>query len=157
MTHLLPPPAKVVVPTTRLRPRTLLRVFPVQPPVTLFVRASNCQVTVQYHALDQVELRASLYAGFGMRLAVEQDEAGVYVVARRRRLLGLFSRSEFTVTVPYYAHLAFNLTPGIVRLPNINGTLAIPPLAAPQFKPILTLTPLPDPQLDRLPSGRKPT
>lgn len=145
-------------PLVKLRPRTLLRVFPVRPPVTVFVRASQCQVTVHYHDLDHVELHASLYAGFGMRLVVEQDEAGVYVVARRRRLLGLLSRCEFTITVPTYCHLAFNLTPGTVRLQDLNGPLEIPPLS-PQTStpPLVTIPPtkpLPKQRLDQLEGGR---
>jgi hypothetical protein len=126
--------------------------------VTVFVRAGHCQVTVHYHDLDQVELHASLYASFGMRLVVEQDEAGVYVVVRRRRLLGIFSRSEFTVTVPYYCHLAFNLTPGTVRLQHLNGTLEIPPPAAQPARAVISLPSvksLPDQRLDRLSSGNK--
>lgn len=136
----------------------MLRVFPVRPPVTVFVRASQCQVTVHYHELDQVELHASLYAGFGMRLVVEQDEAGVYVVARRRRLLGLLSRCEFTLTVPIYCHLAFNLTPGTVRLQDLNGPLEIPPLTPQPAKASLLNMPssksLPKQTMDQLGSGR---
>lgn len=144
-------------PKLKLRPRTLLRVFPVRPPVTVFVRASQCQVTVHYHDLDHVELYASLYAGFGMRLVVEQDDAGVYVVARRRRLLGLLSRCEFTITVPAYCHLAFNLTPGTVRLQDLNGPLEIPPLTPQTATPMLLNQPtsksFPKHRLDQLEKG----
>jgi hypothetical protein len=128
MAHLIPAPQQTPAPKINLTPRTMLRVFPVTPPVTVFVRASHCQVTAHYHELNQVELHASLYGGFGMRLVVEQDEAGVYVVARRRRLVGLLSRCEFTLTIPMYCHLAFNLTPGTIRLQDLNGALEIPPI-----------------------------
>ncbi len=158
MNHLIPATPPTAEPKIKLRPRTMLRVFPVRPPVTVFVRASQCQVTVHYHDLDHVELHASLYAGFGMRLVVEQDEAGVYVVARRRRLLGLLSRCEFTLTVPTYCHLAFNLTPGTVRLQDLNGPLQIPPLS-PQIttSPLVTVPStksLPKQRLDQLEGGR---
>lgn len=112
--------------------RRHLRVFPVQDPVTLFVRGSQCKVIVGYHDLDHVEIYASLYAAFGMRLVIEQDEAGVYVVVRRRRLLGMLSRSEVTIRVPNYCRLAFNLTPGDVQLQQLHGTLEIPPFATQQ-------------------------
>lgn len=118
-----PPPT----PLEKMRLRRLFRAFPVGFPVTVFVRASKCHITVHYHALDQVELHVSLYAAFGMRLVIERDEAGIYIVARRRRVLGYFSRSEFAVTVPDYCHLAFNLTPGTVRLEHIQGLLQIAP------------------------------
>lgn len=114
-------------PLERVRFQTFFRAFPVEFPITVFVRASKCHVTVYYHELDQVELHASLYAAFGMRLIIERDEAGIYVVARRRRVVGAFSRSEFTVVVPRYCHLAFNLTPGHVRFIRLNGVLQVPP------------------------------
>jgi hypothetical protein len=114
-------------PLETFRFQRLFRAFPVSFPVTVFVRASQCQVVVHYHHLDQVELHASLYAAFGMKLVIERDEAGIYIIARRKRVLGAFSRSEFTMVVPDYCHLAFNLTPGHIRLVGIDGTLQIPP------------------------------
>jgi hypothetical protein len=109
-----------------LRFRSHLRVFPVTEPVTLYVRGSHCAVVVQYHQYDHVEIYASLYAAFGMRLIVEQDEDGVYVVVKRRRLLGFFSRSEVQVVVPAYCDLAFDLSPGNVTFEGVSGVLEIP-------------------------------
>jgi hypothetical protein len=83
-------------------------------------------VVVLYHELEQVELYASLYAAFGMRLVVEQDEAGIYVIAHRRRFFGMLSRSELTVKVPTYCQLVFNLTPGTVQVEDFSGILEIP-------------------------------
>lgn len=146
-------------PIEKLSYRRYLRVFPVQQPVTLFVRGSNCKVTAGYHELDHVEIYASLYAAFGMRLVIEQDEAGVYVVVRRRRLWGLLSRSEVIIRVPYYCRLAFNLTPGDVQLQQLNGTLEIPPFAQqPTVKTMLSVdsninVQLPAPTSSRLGSG----
>lgn len=127
-------------PLDKLSYRRHLRVFPVQAPVTLFVRGSQCKVTVGYHELDHVEIYASLYAAFGMRLVIEQDEAGVYVVIRRRRIWGALSRSEVLIRVPHYCRLAFNLTPGDVQLQRLHGTLEIPPFAQQQtVKAMLSL------------------
>ena len=114
-------------PLSRLHHRRYLRVFPIlSSTVTVFVRASNCRVVVLYHELEQVELYASLYAAFGMRLVVEQDEAGIYVIAHRRRFFGMLSRSELTVKVPTYCQLVFNLTPGTVQVEDFSGILEIP-------------------------------
>lgn len=113
-----------------LRFKSQLRVFPVAEPVTLYVRGSHCAVVVRYHEYEHVEIYASLYAAFGMRLVVEQDQDGVYVVVKRRRLLGLFSRSELQVVVPSYCDLAFDLTPGNVSFEDINGVLEIPAFSA---------------------------
>lgn len=142
------PPKETLL--SRLRHRRFLRVFPVlSSTVTVFVRASNCRVAVLYHELDQVELYASLYTAFGMRLIVEQDEAGIYVIAHRRRFLGLLSRSELTVKVPTYCQLVFNLTPGTVRIEDFNGMLEIPAVTLKSSTPTLT-----DTQVKKIPSTR---
>lgn len=107
--------------------RAHLRVFKVADPVTVFIRGSRCQVKVRYHDLDQVEIYARLYNAFGVQFATEQDDAGVYIVVKRRRLLGAISRADFLVMVPRYAHLAVNLTPGTVRVEEVDGILEILP------------------------------
>ena len=124
MTQRLPSPLEERL--KELRFRRQVRVFPVSSPVTLYVRGSQCRVAINFHEYDHVEIYASLYAAFGMRLIVEQDEAGVYVIVKRRRILGLFSRSEVNLNVPHYCNLAFDLTPGAVEFQHINGTLEIP-------------------------------
>ena len=96
--------------------RTHLRVFKVEHPVTVFVRASRCRINIQYHELEQVELHARLYNAFGLRFVTEQDDAGVYVIVKRRRLLGWISRADFLLRVPHFANLAFNLSPGTIKL-----------------------------------------
>ncbi|NDJ84788.1 MAG: hypothetical protein GYB66_02775 [Chloroflexi bacterium] len=125
----LPTGPELETPLSKLRFQRHLRVFPVfNQTTTVYVRGSNCRVAVLYHELNQVELYASFYAAFGLKLIVDQDEAGIYIVAQRRRLLGLFSRSEVTIRVPFYCHLVFSLTPGTVRVEELNGHLEIPPI-----------------------------
>lgn len=111
--------------------RSHLRVFKVEAPVTVFVRGTKCKVTVQYHDLEQVELHVHLYNAFGLKFVTEQDEAGVYIVAKRRRFLGWISRAEFVLRVPAYANLAFNVTPGTVQLNEVTGVVHISPLTRP--------------------------
>ncbi len=108
-----------------------LRVFKVEAPVTVFVRGTKCKVTVQYHEVEQVELHAHLVWAFGLKFVTEQDEAGVYIVAKRRRFWGWISRAEFVLRVPAYANLAFSVTPGTVNLENVTGVVNISPLTRP--------------------------
>lgn len=108
--------------------RLHLRVFPAARPITVFVKGARCRVNVRYHDLDQVELHAQLYNAFGLRFVTQQDEAGIYIVVKRRRLLGLISRADFLLKVPSYANLTFNLTQGAVRVDDLNGVLELPPL-----------------------------
>ncbi|NJL94332.1 MAG: hypothetical protein HC915_11730 [Anaerolineae bacterium] len=94
----------------------------------MFVHGLGCLVRVQHHAKDQVEIHARLVNAFGLIFVTEQDEAGVYVVVRQRRLVGAISRAEFLLSVPHYTHLALHMTPGTVRLEQFDGLLEIPPL-----------------------------
>lgn len=121
---------RIISMTTRFE----LRVFKVEAPVTVFIRGTRCRVHVHYHDLDQVELHTKLYNAFGLLFVTEQDDAGVYVVIKRRRFLGWISRAEFLIKVPRYAHLAFNLTPGTILLEEIQGIAEISPIKQ-QIKP----------------------
>jgi hypothetical protein len=116
--------AAEAVPVTS--PRSLTQVFNVKPPITVYVRASHCRVTVRRAAAPRVTLEANLYRAFGVDLAAEQDDAGVYIVAKRKPVMGTVSRTDFTITVPSECHLAFRLTPGDVVFEDINGIMELP-------------------------------
>ncbi len=113
-----------VVPKTTQRSH--LQVFNVEQPVTVYVRASQCRITVVHHAAPKVILEANLHRAFGVELAAEQDHDGVYIVARRKAVVGRMTRLDFTLHVPADSHLAFHLTPGDVLFQDINGTVELP-------------------------------
>lgn len=104
-------------------------VFHTSGPVTFYLRAEKADVQIARWKLPKVEVSVRLEGAFGWRLAAEQDDAGVYVVAHRRRVLGEFSSALFSVVVPHDTHLALKLEDGQVRLVNVNGLLEIPALA----------------------------
>jgi hypothetical protein len=106
--------------------KSFMQVFEVTLPTTVYVRASQCEVTVRREPGNRVELSASLRASFGWELVAEHDSAGVYIVAKRKRLVGTLSTARFTLTVPPEANLVFHLTPGTVHLHDINGKLTVP-------------------------------
>jgi hypothetical protein len=108
--------------------KTFVQRFEVQFPVTIFVRGSHVEAHLLYTPGTVVELKASLRASFGWEFATEQDEAGVYIVAKRKPLVGALSAATFTLTVPPEANLAFHLTPGSVRLAHVDGKLTVPAL-----------------------------
>jgi hypothetical protein len=116
--------AAEAVPVTA--PRSLTQVFNVRPPITIYVRASHCRVTVRRASALKVTLEANLYRSFGVDLAAEQDDAGVYIVAKRKPFVGSVSRTDFTITVPPECHLAFHLTPGDVVFEDIDGIMELP-------------------------------
>ncbi len=106
--------------------KSFRQVFTVQPPITVYVRASHAEVTIVRGAPHNVSLEADLHASFGWEFATDQDEAGVYIVARRKPIVGALSWAKFSLTVPLGAHLALNLTPGSVHLAQVNGKLILP-------------------------------
>lgn len=100
--------------------------FSVQPPLTVYVRGSYVSVRVQRGAPQSVLLEADLHASFGWEFIADQDEAGVYIIARRKPLIGALSWATFDLTIPPYAHLALHLTPGSLHFSQFEGKLVVP-------------------------------
>src|SRR5215831_12648948 len=94
------------------------QLFTVAMPVTVYVRASHCEVTIYRHPGNSVELLATLRASFGWEFVAEQDEVGVYIVARRKPVVGALSYARFDLTIPPEANLVLHLTPGDMRIVN---------------------------------------
>lgn len=102
--------------------------YEVQGPVTVYVRATHCEVSV-HRALDrQVQVEGDLRQAFGWDWVVDHDEAGVYVVLKRKPVVGALSTASLKLTVPPDAYLVFNLTPGRVMLADFDGRLSVAPL-----------------------------
>jgi len=100
----------------------------VTPPITVFIYASSSRVTIRRQVGTQVRLDAALRAAFGWQLVAEQDDAGVYIVAKRKPVVGALSRADFTVIIPPEARLLVQLSPGALILEDLDGTLDIPPV-----------------------------
>ncbi len=102
------------------------QVFTVNFPTTVYVRASHSYVTVRKQAGNQVVVDANLQASFGWEFVTEQDAAGVYIVARRKPVVGALSAARFTLTVPPEANLVLHLTPGSVHFADVDGKFSLP-------------------------------
>ena len=101
--------------------------FAVHSPITVYLRAEHAEVRVRRWARPQVEVTARLQASFGWRVATDQDEAGVYVVAQRRAVMGSLSSATFEVLVPHDAYLVLKLTNGRLLVEDAKGTFHIAP------------------------------
>lgn len=108
--------------------QTHTQVFNVKQPVTVYVRGGNCRVAVRREDTTKVTIQASMYRAFGLELAAEQDDVGVYIVARRKPVVGKLSRTDFTIIVPFESHLVFHLTPGDIVLQDVDGMMELPPM-----------------------------
>jgi len=112
--------------------------FPVVDPLTFYLRAEAAEIVLTRWQRPMIEVRASLQGAFGWRIATDQDEAGIYVAAARRMVVGGFSSATFEIYLPYNTHLVFNLTESSVALRQINGLVEIPQAAASDSLYILT-------------------
>jgi hypothetical protein len=106
--------------------RSHRQIFNVSTPTTVYIRGSHCTVTVQRHTQSKVILDANLHRAFGVELVAEQDDAGIYIVARRKAVVGKITRADLILTVPPNSHLAFHLTPGEVTFANVDGMVELP-------------------------------
>ena len=68
-----------------------------------------------------------LGAAFAWTLAQEQDEAGVYLVARRKAIIGHISRADFHITLPPGAHISLKLRHCRLCLDGFPRALELPP------------------------------
>lgn len=116
----------VAASVTELARQTQTFHFSVSGAVTLYLQAESAEVRVTRWVEPKIEVTAQLQAAFGWRLATDQDEAGVYVVARRRLVVGTLSSAVFSLFVPQDTYLIFKLTDGRVVLNHMNGTLYVP-------------------------------
>lgn len=96
-------------------------------PVTFYLRAEYAEVRVTRWQQPRIEVTALLEAAFGWRVAADQDEAGVYMVAKRRPLVGGLARAVFEALVPHDVYLDLHLDSGRVVLEGVNGALQVPP------------------------------
>jgi hypothetical protein len=101
--------------------------FGVIGPITLYLRAENAVVQVSRWQQPMVEISAQLQAAFGWRIGTDQDEAGVYFVAKRRVVVGGLSRAVFRVNVPGDTYLILKLKSGHILLEDVDATLNIAP------------------------------
>jgi hypothetical protein len=103
--------------------------FNVPEQFTFYLDAGSAEVTVARWPERWVEVRARLQVGLGWRLQTDQDEAGVYVVAKRRAVVGGIARASFSVNIPHDTHVILKLEDGQLKLDHLNGTLHVPPFA----------------------------
>lgn len=102
--------------------------FTVTSQTTFYLHVEYAAVTIAHHHATTIEVDAALQAGFGWRLHSDQDEAGVYVVAKRRAIVGGVSRGKFVIRIPHGTYLALRLEHCSLTLDEVNTTLQLPTL-----------------------------
>ena len=106
--------------------RSHRQIFNVTAPTTVYVRGSHCHVTVQRHTDPKVVLDVNLHRAFGVELVAEQDDDGIYIVAKRKAVVGKVTRADLSLTIPPDCHLALHLTPGQITFAHVDGMMELP-------------------------------
>lgn len=101
--------------------------FNVSGTTTFYLDVAQAEVRVLRHSEPQIEVTMMLQAPFAWRVATDQDDAGVYVVAKRRPVVGGLAGALFTIVVPYQAHLVLKLERCRLSLEHVNSVVQIPP------------------------------
>lgn len=101
--------------------------FNVDKGVSVFLRADHADVEIVRWSMPNVEVTAKLQAAFGWRIVTDQDGAGVYIVAKRKRVVGSMSSASFLLRVPHDAYMMLELEDGRVALESVSGKLHISP------------------------------
>ncbi|MCC6614380.1 MAG: hypothetical protein IT320_12940 [Anaerolineae bacterium] len=94
---------------------------------SLYLHVEGAEVRVFRWALPTIEVATQLKLGFGWRVASEQDEFGVYFVARRRKLVGNLAGGTFSVTVPHDTHVTLRLEHCSLWMLDLSTTLDLVP------------------------------
>jgi hypothetical protein len=100
--------------------------FGVRAASALYLHTEGAEIRLFRWELPTIEITAQLQASFGWRIASEQDDAGVYFVAKRRPFVGAMAGGTFSLTVPDDTHVILRLERCQVWMTNTSGTLEIP-------------------------------
>jgi hypothetical protein len=125
-------------------------------PLTFYLDTQDSEVIIRRWEQTKISVRVRLQVGFGWYLENEQDEAGVYVVAKRKLVVGSFSRAEFDIALPDTAHVVLKLSDSVMLLDNVSGTFQIPaPVLQTPAKIPTSVKALPAPQKSASRSKKK--
>jgi hypothetical protein len=114
--------------------------FGVSGAVTFYLQAEHAEVRINRWFQPKIEVTAQLQMPVGWRLETDQDEAGVYVVAKRRPVVGTLSSANFTVFVPQETYLLLKVEDGRIVMEHVTGTFNMPPIHLDQPNEVKLLT-----------------
>ncbi len=99
----------------------------VRAPSSFYLEAEFAEVNLSRSEDNQLYVNVRLRASMSWKLTTERDEAGVYVVIRRKPLIGNIGRARFNVRVPRGVHISLQLENSLLCLNDLVRTLDLPP------------------------------
>jgi hypothetical protein len=110
-----------------LAPQTKNYPFAVIGATTFYLQTENAEIHITRWSKPMIEATVILQGAFGWKIATDQDEAGVYIAAKRKMAVGGFSSATFEILLPHDAHIILNLETCTVTLNDVSDTLHFPP------------------------------
>lgn len=102
-------------------------VFNVEKPGVFYLQMEQAQITIKRWNEPTISFSMKLQMSMGWRMATEQDEQGVYVVALRRKVVGSLSRAIVEVNIPIETHLILKLQQCALNFGEVDGIIEVPP------------------------------
>ena len=99
----------------------------VAPPNSLYLEAEQALVHLSPHDKAQILAAIELRGGIGWQLRTDQDAAGVYIIARRKSLLGSIAGGKFRLWIPRGLHISLRLTACQLRLDDLDASIDFAP------------------------------
>jgi hypothetical protein len=98
-------------------------------PITFYLRTENADVRIIRWQRPLIEMTITMQGAFGWRVLTEQDEAGIYVAAKRRNLVGSVAGGAFEVYVPQDTYVILKLARCNLTVNSVHGEMHLPPNA----------------------------
>ena len=95
-------------------------------PCTFFLDAEYADIRITRKEARQISATVRLRAAFSWKLETEQDDVGVYVVARRKAVIGNVGHARFVISVPNEIHVSLRLQQCRLSLEGFDGELELP-------------------------------
>lgn len=100
--------------------------YTVAPPVTLYLHLQSAHITFEQWTQPTIEISAEFQASFGWRLKAEQDDYGVYFVAKPMAVVGSLAQAKIRAMIPARTNLVLRLEKCTLTLSNLSGTIELP-------------------------------
>ncbi len=94
---------------------------------TFYLNAERADIHLQAHDEAHILTTIELRGGFAWQIATDQDEAGVYIIARRKAIIGSIARAKIAVWLPPSLHITLELANCRLCMDELRGKIELPP------------------------------
>jgi hypothetical protein len=101
--------------------------FAVSAGSTFYLDIEHASLSLRRHDQPLIVVDLALQAPFAWRVASEQDANGVYIVARRRRLVAGLAGASLHVALPAQVYGMFRLAGVSLALDDVSGSFEFQP------------------------------